>query len=49
MENLRELNLSLLDWETRLILESISKEMARLKTVSEKSENEDDATDAGND
>ncbi len=49
MANLRELNLSLLDWETRYILESISKEMTRLKTVSEESEDEDEAADAGND
>ena len=49
MTNLRELDLSLLDWETRYILESVSKEMARLKTIAEKSQNEDEAADAGND
>lgn len=49
MTNLRELNISLLDWETRYILESISKEMERLKTVSEESEDDDKAADAGND
>ncbi len=49
MTNKRELNLTLLDWEARCILESISREMQRLKTVAEESEDEDEAADAGND
>lgn len=49
MTNRRELNLTLLDWEARYILESISREMKRLKTIAEKSEDEDEAADAGND
>ena len=49
MTNKRELNVTLLDWEARYILESISKEMKRLKTVAEESDNENEAADAGND
>ena len=49
MTTKRELNLTLLDWEARCILESISKEMARLKTIAEESEDENEAADAGND
>lgn len=49
MTNKRELNLTLLDWEARCILESISREMQRLKTIAEESEDEDEAADAGND
>ena len=49
MTNKRELNISLLDWEVRYILESVSREMLRLKSVTEESDNEDEAADAGND
>ena len=49
MTNKRELNVTLLDWEARYILESISKEMKRLKTVAEESDDENKASDAGND
>lgn len=49
MTNKRELNVTLLDWEARYILESISKEMKRLKTVAEESDDENMASDAGND
>lgn len=45
----RELNISLLDWEARYILESITREMEWLKALSEKSDDEDEAADAGND
>jgi len=47
MSTLRELKISLLEWETRAILESLSKEIERLKRVAETSEDEDEA--AGND
>ena len=33
MTILRELNVNLNDWETRYILESLSKEMAHLKAI----------------
>ena len=49
MTSKRELNISLLDWEVRYILESISKEMERLKIIAEESDNEDEAADVGND
>ena len=49
MTVIRELNVNLNDWETRCILESLSKEMARLKAINSSSEDEDEAADAGND
>ncbi|WP_225073843.1 hypothetical protein [Desulfuromonas sp. CSMB_57] len=49
MTKKRELIFSILDWEARYILESISREMQRLKTVAEESDDEDEAADAGND
>lgn len=49
MANVRELNVSLLDWETRIVLESVSRELSRLKEINETSEDEDIAADAGND
>lgn len=49
MTNLRELNVALLDWETRIILEAVTNEMNRLKIRAETSENDDEAAEAGND
>jgi hypothetical protein len=49
MTTLREMNITLLDWETRYILESLSRELERLKAVSENADDEDVAADAGND
>lgn len=49
MTVIRELNVSLNDWETRYVLESLSKEMAYLKAINASSEDEDVAADAGND
>ncbi len=49
MANLRELNVNLLDWETRIILDSLHKEKHRLQALAQTSENEDEAADAGND
>lgn len=49
MATLREMNITLLDWETRYILESLSRELERLKAVSENADDEDVAADAGND
>ncbi len=45
----RELDIKLYDWEARYVIESISKEMERLKVIAEKSSDEDEASDAGND
>ena len=45
----RELDITLYDWEARYVLESISKEMERLKVIAEESSDEDEASDAGND
>jgi hypothetical protein len=49
MTVIRELNVNLNDWETRYILESLSKEMANLKAINSSSQDEDEAADAGND
>lgn len=49
MANLRELNVSLLDWEARIILDSLHKEKHRLQTLAQTSEDDDEAADAGND
>jgi len=49
MSVLRELKTSLLDWEARVVLESLSREIQRLKDIAENSTDEDEAADAGND
>ncbi|OZG73752.1 hypothetical protein BTA51_08040 [Hahella sp. CCB-MM4] len=49
MAELREMHVSLLDWETRAVLESLTNEIARLKRIAETANDEDEATDAGND
>jgi len=49
MANPREMNVTLLDWEARIILESISREMQRVKLIAETSDDEDEIADAGND
>jgi hypothetical protein len=49
MATIREINLTLVDWETRYVLESLFKEMQRLKKVNAESLNEDESADAGND
>ena len=49
MALIRELDVKIIDWEARYILESIYKEMQRLKLINEKSEDENEASDAGND
>lgn len=45
----RALDIKLYDWEARYVIESISKEMERLKVIAEESNDEDEASDAGND
>ena len=49
MANLRELSVNLLDWEARYIIESLSRELDRLKSVAGSSDEEDLAADVGND
>ncbi len=49
MTQLREISVTLLDWEARYILQSLSNELQRLKAIAESSEDPDDAADAGND
>lgn len=49
MTNIRELKTELTDWETRYILESLQREMERLKRINAESDDEDEAADAGND
>ncbi len=49
MTIIRELDISICDWETRIILESLQREMARLKSINDTSNNEDEVADAGND
>ncbi|WP_444893714.1 hypothetical protein ACJJIE_04615 [Microbulbifer sp. TRSA001] len=47
MTHIKEMNSSLCDWETRIILEAITHEAERLKSICETSE--DEVADAGND
>lgn len=49
MTNIREMEATLSDWEARYVLESLSKEMERLKKINAESEDEDEVADAGND
>jgi len=49
MAIIRELEVKLTDWETRYVLDSLSREMERLKIINAESEDEDEAADAGND
>ncbi|MDP5208251.1 hypothetical protein [Microbulbifer sp. 2205BS26-8] len=49
MSTIREMKISLLDWEARIVLESLTKELQRLKNINETSEDEDEAAEAGND
>ncbi len=49
MANLRELPVSLLDWEARVVLCALTKEKQRLKALAETSDDEDEVADAGND
>lgn len=49
MTDIREMEAMLSDWETRYVLEALSKEMVRLKKINSESEDEDEAADAGND
>ena len=49
MANIREMGFSANDWESRYILESLLREMERLKLINSTSEDEDEAADAGND
>lgn len=49
MASIRELDVRLIDWEAKYVLESISREMQRLKAINETSTDEDEAADAGND
>ncbi|WP_445359738.1 hypothetical protein ACJJIL_11470 [Microbulbifer sp. EKSA005] len=49
MTHIKEMNSSLCDWETRIILEAITHEAEHLKSICETSEDEDEVADAGND
>ncbi|MGI9278728.1 MAG: hypothetical protein ACR2PX_03750 [Endozoicomonas sp.] len=49
MAVIREVNVTLLDWETRLILESLDRELTRLNAICKVSADEDEVADAGND
>ena len=49
MASIRELDIKLIDWEVRYVLESMSGEMRRLKAINETSNDEDEIADAGND
>ncbi|QFT55145.1 hypothetical protein [Microbulbifer sp. THAF38] len=46
MTHIKEMNSSLCDWEARIILEAITHEAERLKSICE---TEDEVADAGND
>lgn len=51
MTNIREIKISAIDSEVRIILESLHREMERLKAINANSddEDEDEAANAGND
>ena len=49
MTNIREIEILAIDSEARIILESLQREMQRLKSINANSEDEDEAADAGND
>jgi hypothetical protein len=49
MANLRELDISLLDWEARAVLAALTNEKQRLHYLVETTDDEDEAADAGND
>lgn len=49
MANLRELGVSFLDWEARVVLDALNREKQRLKILAETTDDEDEAADAGND
>lgn len=49
MATIREIEVSAIDSEARIILESLYREMERLKAINASSEDEDEAADAGND
>ena len=49
MANVRELNVSLLDWEARAMLRALTRERDRLLELAETSADENEAADAGND
>ena len=49
MTTLREIDISAIDSEARIILESLHREMERLKLINANSDDEDKAADAGND
>jgi RPA family protein len=49
MATIREIEVSAIDSEARIILESLYREMERLKAINASSEDEGEAADAGND
>lgn len=49
MVKLRELTVSLMDWETRAALHALAREKRRLMELAETSTDENEAADAGND
>ncbi|PCJ14500.1 MAG: hypothetical protein COB04_15160 [Gammaproteobacteria bacterium] len=49
MTAIREIEISAIDSEARIILESLHREMERLKAINANSDDEDEAADAGND
>lgn len=49
MANLREIEIQAIDSEARIILESLQREMERLKAINANSDDEDESADAGND
>jgi hypothetical protein len=49
MTNIREIEISAIDSEACIILESLHREMERLKAINANSDDEDEAADAGND
>lgn len=49
MTNIRQIEISAINSEARIILDALRREMERLKSINVNSEDEDEAADAGND
>ena len=48
MAIIRELSLQLTEWESKILLELLSKECSRLRRISSKSQEEEEQAEAGN-
>jgi hypothetical protein len=49
MAEVREITVSMVDWEVHVVLEGVERELQRLRQITETSDDEDAVADAGND